>query len=155
MSCFRTPTPQERPQYRTKLPTMSHNYGTLAKFLVPDWGDKADSSVGLSYRPGSLCSMAGRYDNPMPGSAISPCQSRTKNMTSVCSALLLINTVVLWKIRSIEPGSGTASRSRSFLYVNVKKCTANVSIEKNFYDKNYSSYRYVFFINLKKQLPNP
>ncbi len=33
-----------------------------------------DSCIGLSYQPASLCSLAGRYDNPMPESAISPSQ---------------------------------------------------------------------------------
>jgi hypothetical protein len=36
----------------------------VAKFVVPDLGDKVDSEIGLSYRPASLCSLAGRYDNP-------------------------------------------------------------------------------------------
>jgi hypothetical protein len=27
--------------------------GTGAKFLVPDWGDKVDYGIGLSYRPAS------------------------------------------------------------------------------------------------------
>ncbi len=40
----------------------------VAKFIVPNWGDKVDSGVGLSYLPASLCSLAGRYDNPMPES---------------------------------------------------------------------------------------
>jgi hypothetical protein len=29
------------------------------KFIVPDRGDKVDSSIGLSYPPASLCSLAG------------------------------------------------------------------------------------------------
>jgi hypothetical protein len=36
---------------------------TVAKFVVPDWGHIADSGKGLSYRPASLCSLAGWYDN--------------------------------------------------------------------------------------------
>jgi hypothetical protein len=31
-----------------------------------------DSGIGLSYRPASLCSLADRYDNPMPESTLSP-----------------------------------------------------------------------------------
>ncbi len=42
----------------------------VAKSLV--WGDKVDSGIGLSYRPASLCSRAGQYDNPMPGLTLSP-----------------------------------------------------------------------------------
>ncbi len=46
----------------------------VAKFLVPDWGDKVDSGIGFSYRPAGLHRLAERYDNPMPGSTISPSQ---------------------------------------------------------------------------------
>jgi hypothetical protein len=35
----------------------------VAKFIVPDWGDKVDSGKGLSYRPAKLHRLAGRYDN--------------------------------------------------------------------------------------------
>jgi hypothetical protein len=31
----------------------------VAKFIVPDWGDKVDSGIGLSYRPAKL-HMVGR-----------------------------------------------------------------------------------------------
>jgi hypothetical protein len=41
---------------------------TDAKFIVPDWGDKVDSGMGLSYRPAMLQRLAGRSDNPMPQS---------------------------------------------------------------------------------------
>jgi hypothetical protein len=45
----------------------------VAKFIVPDWGDKVDSGMELSYRPARLHRLAGRYeyDNPMPESTIS------------------------------------------------------------------------------------
>jgi hypothetical protein len=42
------------------------------KFLVPDWGDKIDYVIGLSYRYASLCSLAGWYDNLTPKSSLSP-----------------------------------------------------------------------------------
>jgi hypothetical protein len=45
---------------------------TVAKFILPGWGDKVDS--GLSYQPARLHRMAGRYDYIMPGSTISPSQ---------------------------------------------------------------------------------
>ncbi len=40
----------------------------VAKFIVPDWGDKVDSGIGLSFRPATarLHWLAGRYDNPFP-----------------------------------------------------------------------------------------
>jgi hypothetical protein len=44
----------------------------VAKFIVPDWGDKVDSSIGLSYRTTRLHRLAGRYDKPMPESTLSP-----------------------------------------------------------------------------------
>jgi hypothetical protein len=34
----------------------------VAKFIVPDWGDKVDSGIGLSYRPARLHRLAARYD---------------------------------------------------------------------------------------------
>jgi len=43
-----------------------------AQFLVPDWGDKIDYGIGLSYRPPRLHRLAGRYDNPMPYSTFPP-----------------------------------------------------------------------------------
>jgi len=46
----------------------------VAKFIVPDWGDKVDSGIGVSYRPAKLHRLEGRYDNPMPESTISPSQ---------------------------------------------------------------------------------
>jgi hypothetical protein len=44
----------------------------VAKFRVPDWEDKVNSDIGLSYRPTRLCSLAGRYENPMPELTLSP-----------------------------------------------------------------------------------
>ncbi len=35
---------------------------SVAEFLVPDWGDKVYSGIGLSHRPGRLHRLAGRYD---------------------------------------------------------------------------------------------
>ncbi len=40
--------------------------------IVPDWGDKVDPGIGLSYRPARLHRLAGLYVNPMPESTISP-----------------------------------------------------------------------------------
>jgi hypothetical protein len=57
---------------------------TEVKFLVPCIGVQyiADSGIRLSYRPARLHRMAGRYDNSMPESAISP-HSGTKNLATV------------------------------------------------------------------------
>ncbi len=35
------------------------------QILSPWGGDRVDSGLGLSYRPTSLCSLAGRYNNPI------------------------------------------------------------------------------------------
>ncbi len=37
-------------------------------------GVKVDFGIGLSYRPLSLGSLVGRYDNPMPELTLSPSQ---------------------------------------------------------------------------------
>ncbi len=48
---------------------------SIAKFIIPDWGDKVDSGKGLAYLPARLhYRLAGRYDTPMPKSTISPIQ---------------------------------------------------------------------------------
>ncbi len=36
-----------------------------AQFIVPDWGDKVDHGIGLSYRHVRLQKAACQYDNPM------------------------------------------------------------------------------------------
>jgi hypothetical protein len=41
----------------------------ILSFLL---GDIIDSGIGLSHRPARLHRLAGRYDNPMPESAIFP-----------------------------------------------------------------------------------
>jgi hypothetical protein len=47
----------------------------LAQFIVPDWGDKFNSGIGLSYLPARLrivqrLALAVQNDNPMPESTI-------------------------------------------------------------------------------------
>ncbi len=42
----------------------------VAEFTGPDWGDKVNSGIGLSYKPARLHGLAGRYDNPMPEFAL-------------------------------------------------------------------------------------
>jgi hypothetical protein len=46
----------------------------LDKFIVPDWEDKVDTDIGLSYRHDKLHRLAGRYGNPLPESTMSPIQ---------------------------------------------------------------------------------
>jgi hypothetical protein len=40
--------------------TVSYSYSTVAKFIVPDWGDKVNSGIELSDRPAMLHRLAGR-----------------------------------------------------------------------------------------------
>jgi hypothetical protein len=42
------------------------------QFIVPNWRDKVDYGIGLSYRKVRLHRLAGRYDNPMPLSTLFP-----------------------------------------------------------------------------------
>ncbi len=46
----------------------------VANFIVLDLGDKFNSGIGQSYWPVRLHRLAGRCDNPMPESTISPSQ---------------------------------------------------------------------------------
>ncbi len=50
----------------------SDNFQLVAEFINPDWGDKVNFGIGLSYRPARLHGLAGRYDNPMPELTLSP-----------------------------------------------------------------------------------
>ncbi len=53
----------------------------VAKFIVPALGDTVDTGIGMSYRPASQCSLAGRYDKPLPELTLSP-QSGTMNLAT-------------------------------------------------------------------------
>jgi hypothetical protein len=50
----------------------NHIEGTeISSQIHSSWlGDKVNFGLGLSYRPGSLCSLTGRYDNHMPYSQL-------------------------------------------------------------------------------------
>jgi hypothetical protein len=50
--------------------------------MVPDWRDKVDSGIELSYRPARLHRLAGQHDNPMPESTLS-LLSGTMNLATV------------------------------------------------------------------------
>jgi hypothetical protein len=67
----------------SKFGLWSHELGlcSVAKFVVTRKGNIVDSGIGLSYRPASLCSLAGRYVNPMPESTLSH-QSGTTNLAT-------------------------------------------------------------------------
>jgi hypothetical protein len=82
----------------------------IDKFLVPEWGDKVDSGIGLSYRPARLRRLAGRYDYP-----VRPCRGldlyvytveRERKMNvrkkstflffAACKAKLRIRDILVW-----------------------------------------------------------
>jgi hypothetical protein len=71
---------------------------TCPEFIVPKWVDKVDSGIGLSYRPASLCSLAGRCDNPMSESTLSP-QSGTMNLATSCDTEIVPNIFLQYRIR--------------------------------------------------------
>jgi hypothetical protein len=55
----------------------------VAEFIDPDRGDKVNFGRGLSYWPARLNGLAGRYDNPMPESTLSPSQGSMNSATDV------------------------------------------------------------------------
>ncbi len=58
------------------LAEVSGKYTTVAKFIVPDWGDKVD----LRHRV-----MAGRYDNPLPELTLFPRQGLQYMNLATCT----------------------------------------------------------------------
>jgi hypothetical protein len=44
----------------------------VAEFKDPNWGDKVNSGIGLSYWAARLHTKAARHDNPMPELTLSP-----------------------------------------------------------------------------------
>ncbi len=96
-------------------------YKSIAKFLIPDLGDIVDSTIGLSYRPDSLCSLAGRCDNPMPESTISPSQglriwlqSRFAMRDLSIDGCLSTNSLMLTVARSWAASARAAGTARIF-----------------------------------------
>ncbi len=55
--------------------------GPVAEFIDPDWGDKVNSGMGLSYWPARLHWPAGRYNNPMPELTLSPSHGSINSAT--------------------------------------------------------------------------
>ncbi len=61
-------------------------------------GDIVDSGIRFSYRPASLCSLAGRYDNLMLKSTLSP-KPGTKNLVTGEHN----ENILVWKMEGHEP----------------------------------------------------
>ncbi len=58
--------------------------GPVADFIDPDWGDKVNSGIGLSYRPACQTTWTGGdgpVSNPMPESTLSPSQGSMNSAT--------------------------------------------------------------------------
>jgi hypothetical protein len=53
----------------------------VAKFTVPDWGDKVNSGVGLSYQPARLHRLQAGIQQPYAGVSYIA-QTRTMNLTA-------------------------------------------------------------------------
>ncbi len=60
----------------------SNMHSPVAEFIVPDWGDKVNTGIGLSYRPTRLHRLCGPVCQPYAGVDYIP-QSGTMNLASV------------------------------------------------------------------------
>jgi hypothetical protein len=66
------------------------NLASCSQIFSPWLGAVVEYGIGLSYRSASLCSLAVRYDNPLPEATISPSQGlRISLLTSPSVHLLL------------------------------------------------------------------
>ncbi len=65
-----------------RFPVSEDGIETRGQIRSPWLGTIVDSGIELSYRPASLYSLSGRYDNPMPESTVS-LQSGTRNLASI------------------------------------------------------------------------
>jgi hypothetical protein len=69
------------------FPNLYYTFRWLAcgQIHSPLLRDTVDYGIGLTYRPASICSLTGQYDNPMSKSTLSP-QSGTMNLASGLSS---------------------------------------------------------------------
>ncbi len=88
-------------------PTDTNCCSAVAK--IPDWGDIVNSGIGLSNETAKLHWLAGRYDNHMPESTISPCQEL---YGSRCTQLPLIEKLLQWLSGPSPSLSVAANRPR-------------------------------------------
>ncbi len=71
---------QQSPKSFLDKPSLS----SVAKFIVPYWGIQSTMAWGRRTGPPSLCSMTGRYGNPMPQSTLNPRQRLRIGPLSMC-----------------------------------------------------------------------
>ncbi len=68
------------------------------KFLVPHWGDKVNSGLGLSYRPARLLRLAVQYSKHMPESTMSPNQGLWIWLLGQREKLRLVPLFWIWSL---------------------------------------------------------
>jgi hypothetical protein len=121
--------------YYYTVPTSCSTCGIgqpATKFIVPDWGDKADSGIGLSYRPARLHKLAGQYDHPMPESTKSDIpQSGTKNLQPAVlqSMVTTLSAVVLFCINyqvELKKKDNVKNSYSGFLHYQKRFCKATL-----------------------------
>ncbi len=66
---------------KLKICRKRSNSTSMAEFIDPDWGDKVNSGIGLSYRPARPHGLAGQYENPLLESTLSPSQGSMNSAT--------------------------------------------------------------------------
>ncbi len=86
----------------------------VAKFIVPDWGDKVDSGIGLSYRRARLHRLAGLYDNPITESTLSASQGLPYRyefgywiLSTVCTRMITRKAGQYWLFLDLNKSSQT------------------------------------------------
>ncbi len=80
---------------------LKKKYFTVSEFIDQWLGDKVNSGIGLTDRPASPCSMAGRDDNTMPELSLST-QLRSVNLATVHRAKSC-STVTKYRVAAINP----------------------------------------------------
>jgi hypothetical protein len=97
---------------------------TCSGIHSPSPGDQVDSGIGLSYRPASLCSLAGRYDNQPYAGADNILKSGTMNLAS--------GLVATWAftVRRSNHSAGSHPRvfSRKSVFFYISRYQAKLAI---------------------------
>ncbi len=100
-----------------------------ATFIVPDWGDKVDSNIGLSYLPARLHRLAGRYDNPInyiPHSGTMNLATDILKYVNVIISTCLLGNMVRMKLAKQYTVFAIFSQERSIATVAARENIATV-----------------------------
>ncbi len=92
-------------------------------------GDIVNSGKGLSYRPASLGSLVGWYDNPMPESTLSP-QSGTMNLVNLAAAIAADENIIFCQQVYQPEQIFKGSNSRENLPYNLQGCEAMLFVSQ-------------------------